>query len=573
MACRISPAPGTEEKKPRQAEPRDSGPAPTTTLPRPREQTLFPAPGRGTYQVVVLPLRITVYDGAGCIGGNKIYLDNGEDGVFLDFGKNFGKYSRFYEEFLKNRSTRGIHDHLALRLIPELDIYRPDLVTPDAPVSGFPRLPVAAVLLSHAHLDHCGNIGLLRREIPVFSTPASAAILKGYQDTGVSTTEGDIVYGSDRKPSDANPLYLESESQGCFLGREFCLTSPPPDKFQEFFAWKPGQDSRRTRKKLVPGRCCTLAEHPLPFRVSAHEVDHSLYGACGFLIEGEKTVAYTGDFRLHGRNEAKTREFVSRAKGAEILITEGTRVKDAGPEDGSRVTEDSVCETCQGAVEESPDLVIADFSARNFERLEAFAGIAAATGRELVVTARDLYMLYALFTVDGVKRWEGVRVYDEITDHARRKWEVELVQPLAGDRYVTHDGIHRDPGRFILCLSFFDMNHLLDIKPHGGRYLYSACEPFSEEMEIDFRRLWEWLQFFHIEPCGFTMVKNEKGDMVPDMDRNFHASGHASGRDVAWAIDEIDPDVIIPVHTENPGWFDENFDGVIVPEEGERYEV
>jgi hypothetical protein len=31
--------------------------------------------------------------------------------------------------------------------------------------------------------------------------------------------------------------------------------------------------------------------------------------------------------------------------------------------------------------------------------------------------------------------------------------------------------------------------------------------------------------------------------------------------------------VIIPVHTENPGWFDENFDWVIVPEEGERYEV
>jgi ribonuclease J len=173
-----------------------------------------------------VPLRITVYDGAGCIGGNKIYLDNGEDGVFLDFGKNFGKYSRFYEEFLKNRSTRGLHDLLTLRLIPDLDIYRPDLVTPDAPVSGFPRLPVAAVLLSHAHLDHCGNIGLLRREIPVFSTPASAAILKGYQDTGVSTLEGDVVYGSDRRPSDTDPLYLEAETQGCFLGREFCLTTP-----------------------------------------------------------------------------------------------------------------------------------------------------------------------------------------------------------------------------------------------------------------------------------------------------------------------------------------------------------
>jgi ribonuclease J len=518
-----------------------------------------------------VPLRITVYDGAGCIGGNKIYLDNGEDGVFLDFGKNFGKYARFYEEFLKNRTTRGIHDLLALGLIPELDIYRPDLVTPDVSLGGFPSLPVSAVLLSHAHLDHCGNIGLLRQEIPVFSTPMTAAILKGYQDAGKSSTEADVAYTSERKPNAEDPLYLESDRGRCYTGREFCLTSPPPGEFLKFLSGRPGQDGKNA-KKLEPGPCCTMGNHPLPFRVSAYEVDHSLYGACGFIVEGEKAVAYTGDFRLHGRAEAKTREFISRAKGADILITEGTRVKDAGPDDGTRVTEESVCETCRGAVEESRDLVIADFSARNFERLEAFVEIAAATGRELVVTARDLYMLYALYTVDGVKRWEGVRVYDEIVDHRKRKWEVELVQPLAGDRYITHEAIRLDPGRFILCFSFFDMNHLLDIRPAGGRYLYSSCEPFNEEMEIDFRRLREWLGFFGIEPCGFSMEKNEAGDVVPVMDKHYHASGHASGADVAWAIGEIDPDVIIPVHTENTGWFEENFDGVVVPEEGKRLE-
>jgi ribonuclease J len=38
--------------------------------------------------------------------GNKIYLEENGKGVFLDFGKNFGKYGVFYEEFLKNRDTR-----------------------------------------------------------------------------------------------------------------------------------------------------------------------------------------------------------------------------------------------------------------------------------------------------------------------------------------------------------------------------------------------------------------------------------------------------------------------------------
>jgi ribonuclease J len=92
-------------------------------------------------------------------------------------------------------------------------------------------------------------------------------------------------------------------------------------------------------------------------------------------------------------------------------------------------------------------------------------------------------------------------------------------------------------------------------------------------MEIDFRRLWEWLRFFSIEPCGFSMEKDEAGDVVPVMDKHYHASGHASGEDVAWAIGEIDPDVIIPVHTEAPEWFAERFDGVLVPTEGERYEL
>ena len=54
-----------------------------------------------------MPPGITVYDGANCIGGNKIYLSDGKDGIFLDFGKNFGKYGKFYEEFLKSRQPGG----------------------------------------------------------------------------------------------------------------------------------------------------------------------------------------------------------------------------------------------------------------------------------------------------------------------------------------------------------------------------------------------------------------------------------------------------------------------------------
>jgi len=39
-----------------------------------------------------------------------------------------------------------------------------------------------------------------------------------------------------------------------------------------------------------------------------------------------------------------------------------------------------------------------------------------------------------------------------------------------------------------------------------------------------------------------------------------------------WIIESIDPDVIIPVHTDNPGWFEENFEKVKVLKDGESIE-
>lgn len=154
----------------------------------------------------------------------------------------------------------------------------------------------------------------------------------------------------------------------------------------------------RARKKLEPSQCTHYKDHDLPFDVTAYSVDHSIFGAVAYLLRGETSIAYTGDFRLHGKQEAATRKFVHAAKDASILIIEGTR---AGSERSEvKTTEQSVCETCRDSVEQSDGLVIADFSARNFERLESFQDIADKTGREIVVTAKMLtcYILSVALT-------------------------------------------------------------------------------------------------------------------------------------------------------------------------------
>ena len=131
-------------------------------------------------------MEIRIYDGATTIGGNKIYVEEGGKGLFLDFGMNFAKYGDYFQEFLRERATRGIHDLLHLDLIPKLNVYRTDLIPSDVDVTRFPKLNVEAVLLSHAHMDHCGNIGLLHERIPVIATPTTLAVLKAMRDTSHS---------------------------------------------------------------------------------------------------------------------------------------------------------------------------------------------------------------------------------------------------------------------------------------------------------------------------------------------------------------------------------------------------
>jgi ribonuclease J len=242
------------------------------------------------------------------------------------------------------------------------------------------------------------------------------------------------------------------------------------------------------------------------------------------------------------------------AKNASVLIIEGTRV---GREDGVEITEHDVYEKCRTAVESILGLVVADFGARNFERLDTFMEIANKTGRQLVVTAKDAYMIHALSCVDGTCRMDqNLLVYKELKSRVRDKWETEVVLEKWGAKYISPETVQKNPDKMILCFSLFDLKHLLDIKPESGGYVYSSSEAYTEEQEIDFIRLNEWLNFFEIEPYGFKMQEKD-GELRPFFEKEYHASGHLSTNDLHETITEIDPDKLIPIHTEQSSWFNQ----------------
>ncbi|MHB0976476.1 MAG: MBL fold metallo-hydrolase [Candidatus Aquicultorales bacterium] len=508
-------------------------------------------------------MKLTVLDGAGCIGGNKIHVESGGKGIFLDFGMNFSSFGRYFEEFLKPRGTRGIHDFLELGLVPPVKgLYREDLFPSGYAVRGSLTLPVDAVWLSHAHIDHTGNLSLLRTDIPVYTSGMSALIMKSMQDAGQAGLEREIAYTAS-KCSDPGGAIVNEKNCSRMLRNVFIVSDEDLGKLNELWP-QSFYASIAIDGALLQRAGKTMAG----MRYKAFPVDHSILGASALALETDAGwVVYTGDLRLHGSQGDKTREFAKQARKLKpkILIVEGTR---AGGAAGR--TECGVKDNCHEVVKRHKGkLVVADFGPRNIERLLSFLEIAKAEKRRLAVTASDAFTLNAMHLADPsipeVIADEALCIFGEVKAKPPL-WERDYILPKCRDKYVDPSVIKKSQGDYIVAFSFFDMNDLLDVAPNGGAYIYSSCEAFNEEMEIDMKRLRNWIDYFGLEPYG---VSEEE-------DSYYHCSGHISGPELLDLIREISPEIVVPVHTENPRFFLDNLGGefkVIIPDEGKTIEL
>ncbi len=470
-------------------------------------------------------VKLAFYGGVNEIGGNKILLEADDTRIFLDFGISFGKHTSYWSEFMTPRKLNGILDFTEFGMLPKLDgIYRKDYLEHTG--MKYEKEPtVDGVLLSHGHMDHVGYIHFLRDDIPIFCSEATKMIMKAVQDVGAGTF-----------------------NEFVRMATSFQIRK---NKTNDRYGRVSGEESYkdRTVNTFTFGKKFKIGN----LEIEPVHIDHSLPGATAFIVyTSEGAVVYTGDIRFHGRRAELSEKFIEAARNSEpeILISEGTRITEKSWE-----TEEDVEERAAKVVKNTKELAVVNFPARDTDRLITFLNVAKATGRKLVIESRIAYLLELLKGTDSIKvpsiddgdirvhlmrKGWGLIERDDYPDEIRKgdyeKWEQNYMNH---GNLATYNDIKDSQKDFIFYCNFFQLKELIDVKPNeGSSYIRSLVEPFSEDMELDEKRVNNWMEHFGLYPM-----------------HQIHASGHAPGTEIKRMINEMKPKQVIPVHTQHPKEF------------------
>jgi len=424
---------------------------------------------------------LVFHGGVGEIGGNKILLEDGDARVFIDFGKNFEKERLFFDQpYLAPREEKHL---LSLGILPDIPgLYRKDPANPN----------VNAILLSHAHMDHTDYIRYVKSEVPVYCNETTLAMIMAREFSG-------------KAPSDEYTIAKLTKTKGEQVVQNF--NTLPTTKWTKI-------DSN--------------------VKVQPIEVDHSVLGACGFLIEtSDGYIIYTGDFRMHGPRKKMSEDFIEKAKELKpkALIIEGTNIV------GARVaSEQEVLQKTNELISETTHLTMASFSTTDIERLLTFFASAKKHKKKLAISMKQAFLIHIL---KSKAKLNTIDLQDpDIYIFMREKKKYSEYENQIINNYLNVkqcEELSKIQEDLILVVSFFDMNEMCELKPKTGtKFILSHSEPHSEEMEIDHQKLLNWLEYY-----GIPLY-------------HIHASGHAFPHQLKDAIAKIAPDKVFLIHTERP---------------------
>ena len=491
-------------------------------------------------------LRVTLLGGVDVVGGNIVFLEDMKYQVkiFIDFGINLDKY---YDSYQKNQHPTSINELIRARILPAEEflsisnLYCEELKDGSKQFSkkcinqymnGDKMHPsnLDGILISHPHRDHYFGLAFVNRTIPVYTGVVTKRIIRALCKTS-----------ADRLENNYHGLNWNLFRTGSII------------KIKEL--------------EIVP-----------------FHIDHSVPASYGFIIYSSiGPIIYTGDFRRHGPMSYMTEEFIQETKthqtylekkresGSQLtaqnlknklLICEGTKIHK-----GAIESEKAVEDELERLFMSNPyDFIIVKYDRTDWDRFRTFSNLAKKYNWKYIITEKDAYFYYLLnrkAVYDSMKNPNIINdehIYILKEGNVKFPWQEKIRQIIykhqKDPRFLQKKDLKLIKERFFIYMPSLNVQLLQNLNLFGRCiFISSSVNPYTEEYFQDTSKISNYLTPYQIP--GYRI----------------HASGHASPHDIINLIEEVNPEYLIPIHTEHPDYFKKAFANtdikVILPEQNE----
>lgn len=278
--------------------------------------------------------------------------------------------------------------------------------------------------------------------------------------------------------------------------------------------------------------------------ITPYLADHSAFDAYSFLFECEgKKIFYTGDFRGNGR-KSFTRYLESLPVKVDVVICEGTTLS---RNERKNVTEFDLEKIIFEHIKTCDNQVFVLSSAMNIDRIVTAYKAAKQTGR---IMLQDIYTSMLTeeckeYGIPNPKTFSDVYTFtfEKLPDDTHR---------LIRDKYKNH---------FISRKSIASKKYVMYIRSNRRvlEYLKNLNKEKPLQDSILLYSMWEGYK----KQIAMQQFLDELSSMgIKCM--SAHVSGHADSDDIRKLIGRLAPSAIMPIHTENAEWFENEYGGCCI---------
>ncbi|MHA2269329.1 MAG: MBL fold metallo-hydrolase [Promethearchaeota archaeon] len=472
-------------------------------------------------------VKLTFFGGVNKVGGNKVLLEDDlyDVKLFIDFGINSAELKQARVKNQDLMEVRQLTENHVLPRDEDLPIrnlyskyfiydhnkhkYRQKVREIEKKVD--PPSNLDGILISHPHRDHYQGLSFVNRNIPIYAGVVSKRIIKAAS-----------------------------------------LCTPP--RFENFLYGLNWVRFRTGNIINIKG----LEIYPI-------HVDHSIPAAYGFIIcTSAGIIVYSGDFRMHGPLQLMTADLIRKSrelcqkkgenekerKKVRALICEGTHINK-----GAIESEGMVKKHLRNLFSYMLfDYALVHYERVDWDRFRTYVNIAKKFNWKFIISEKDAYFynrlnkkaVYDTMKDPNIEENDEILILSQDDKHLPWKGELnELFESIDISKRLLHLGDLKNlEGHFLLYFgSDWDYNKIKRYLPLNlrGVFICSNIDPYAE----DYR-------FYK------NKISNEllhKG--IPSY--RIHASGHSKPHDLIRFINEINPDILFPVHTNHPEVFKKIF--------------